>query len=61
MQPLSRKRAGDHSDKLLYWQIWMALGREAVCDLEEYLLPPVQLLEEAVSWLGSSGIMTMLM
>lgn len=61
MQRLSRKRVGDHPNELLYWQTWMAGGRAAVGDLEEHLLPPAQLLEEAVPWLGSPGIMTMLM
>lgn len=59
MQPLGRKRAGDHPDKLLYWQTWMAGGRAAVGDLEEHLLPPTQILAKAVPWLGSLRIMSM--
>lgn len=61
MQLWSRKRVGDHPDKLLYWQTWMSGGRAGVGDPEEHLLLPAQLLEEAVPWLGSPGIMPMLM
>lgn len=60
-QPFSRKKVGDHPGKLLYWQTWVAGGRTATGDLEEHLLPPAQLPAEAAPWVGSPGIITMLM